>query len=176
MNNPYYDSTLQNDPKTNWGSVAGGVIGLGLNAYRTANQGLYLNQQIAPSQYDLNSAPSYTAGAANSEAVNSKIQNATAGEVLGGAGTGAAIGTQILPGIGTAAGAVIGGIVSAVGGDARGTRQQHERQAALRRVIGAQQSYNTQNINFRNLQNQREDYLRRINPYNRDYAVNQTRF
>lgn len=187
MNNPYFDSTLQDaypnvswhskqtPNSTDWGGAAAGALGLGLNAYGMSQQGLHLNQGIAQSQYDLNSAPSYTAGNAQNEASNAHIQGLTGGEVLGGAAQGAAIGTAI-PVIGTAVGAVIGGGVAAIGGALRGNRQQREQAAALRRVMAAQQQYNTQDVAFRSQQNQRQDYLRRINPYNREYAVNQTRF
>lgn len=189
MSNPYFDPTIQDQyydtgsslpkkpgPNVDWTGAATGIAGLGLNAYAMANQGRRLNQGIAPSQYDLNSAPSYTGGNAQYEASTAKSQGATGGEVLGGTSQGAAAGTAILPGIGTAVGAVVGAASSLIGGAARADRQRKEREAALRRVAGAQLQYNAQDVAFRNQQNQMQGYFRRVNPYNREYAVNQTRF
>lgn len=187
MNNPYFDPTLQDaypdvswHPKQlsntpDWSSAGIGALGLGLNAYGMSRQGLNLNQGIAPSQYDQNFAPSYTAGAAQNEAVSSRPQGTTVGETLGGITQGLAIGSEFGP-AGAAAGAFIGGVSSIIGGESRAARQRKEREAALRRVLGAQKQYNTQDVAFRNQQNQRQEYLRRINPYNREYAVNQTHF
>lgn len=197
MSNPYFDPTIQDQyydtggtmpkkpgPNIDWSGVASGIAGLGLNAYAMANQGnRRLNQGIAPSQYDLNSAPAYTAGNAQYEASTAKSQGATGGEIASATGQGAATGASIgsvIPGIGTAVGAAVGGVVGAasslIGGGARAARQRKEREAALRRVAGAQQQYNAQDVAFRNQQNQMQEYYRRMNPYNREYAVNQTHF
>jgi|SRR5882672_6253527 len=176
-NSPGYGMERSN-PATgaDYAGAAVGALGLGLQTYGMTQQRLGLrNSQIAPSQYDLNSAPSYTAGAAQSQAINSKPHGINGGEVLGGAAQGAAIGSMV-PVIGTAVGAVAGAGIAAVGGLIRGGKQRREREAALQRVLGSQQQYNAQNVAFRNQQNQQQEYLRRINPYNREYAVNQTRF
>lgn len=156
-------------------SLAQGAMGVIGNYMNMANQSLNLNSQIAPSQYDPNSAPTYTAGQAQAEASAAMPQGANGGEILGGALQGASAGSAF-----GAPGAVVGGVVGALssvfGGESRAEKQRKEKEAALQRVMAAQQMYNTQDVSFRNQQNQREDYLQRINPYNREYNVYKTRF
>lgn len=75
---------------------------------------------------------------------------------LKGAGSGASIGTSILPGWGTAIGAVVGGVAGAIGGGNRARREQEEWDK-----IQA-----IQNSNFKDLQMNRSSYLyRQFNPY-----------
>ncbi len=155
----------------NWGSAPqiAGAAGSILNAYNTANQKLNLgNQQIAPSQIDQNSAPTYTAGGAYNEAHDAEVNKLGAGEVAAGTAQGFASGGPI--------GAAVGFVSSIVGGMSREEAQRKAKRDALRRAMAAQQQYNQQDVTFRGQQNQQRDYLRRINPYNREYVVNQTRF
>lgn len=180
--NPYFKpiANAGGQPKTesNFGAgwdVANGVLGLAGNYMNMANQSLNLNTNIAPSQYDQNSAPTYTAGQAQIEASNATPQRASGGELLGGALQGAGAGAALGP-AGMVVGGVVGALSSAFGGESREEKQRREKQIALQKVMASQQLYNSQDVSFRNQQNQREDYLQRMNPRGREYNVYKTRF
>lgn len=142
-----------------------GIVSAGLgaaqlvgNAVGMANQSLNLDQQIAPPMYDQSMKPVYTGGAAYNQAANARPQGATGGEVLSGVGTGASIGSSILPGWGTAIGAVAGGAISLIGGGARKNRQRRERNRALARARASQQQFNSADQQFRDQQARQLDY------------------
>jgi hypothetical protein len=125
--------------------------------------------------YSPDVAPSYQLGEYFNKVYAARPKGASAGEVLGTAGkmaaTGAQIGTAIMPGIGTAIGALGGAVMGTQGaliaGAIKKRRQTREREKALGKLTKAQQEYNTAAQEFSQAQMARQDYLRRSDPYRR---------
>lgn len=125
--------------------------------------------------YSPDVAPSYQLGEYFNKVYAARPKGASAGEVLGTAGkmaaTGAQIGTAIMPGIGTAIGALGGAVMGTQGaliaGGIKKRRQTREREKALGKLTKAQQEYNTAAQEFSQAQMARQDYLRRSDPYRR---------
>jgi hypothetical protein len=139
-----------------------GAASLGLQAFGMSQQVLGL-PQVTPQSYDPNVQPTYNLGQVYNQAAFAKPQGATGGEILGGVGQGAALGTQIAPGIGTAVGAVVGGLASLIGGGARKRRQEREKERAMRGLAEQQQAFNRASGNFVTQQNYMEDYIDQLN-------------
>lgn len=107
--------------------------------------------------------PVYTAGQTYNQASLSQPKGASGGEILSAAGQGAAAGTTIMPGIGTAVGAVVGAGISIFGGSRRKKKQKREKQKALNQVANRQQEFNTASESFAEQQLATDDYYRRLN-------------
>jgi len=145
-------------------SDIGGIAGQRLNLGTPAPQ--YFAQGVDPS---------YQGGDYYSRAALMQPQGATSGEILGtagkAAGTGASIGTMILPGLGTligaGIGAVAGGIGAGIGGGVRKRRQRRERETALQMGQAQQQEFNIAQNAFNQQQAAMAGYQQRINPYRR---------
>jgi len=152
-----------------WSGAAMGVAGAGMLAADTigmANQSLNLGD---PEQqyFDGESEPTYNLGQYYSQAASSKPQGATGGEVLGQTAKYAALGTQIMPGLGTAIGAGVGALSSLIGGGVRKRKQRGERQKALGKVATQQQNYNTASKDYWENLISEHGYRERANPYKR---------
>jgi hypothetical protein len=182
--NPYYSETLVKavnsipqtpkqriDPTQ---AIMGG-IGLASNFIGMANQGLGLNTNIGPMRTDSSMAPTYNAGDLWNEASSARPQGASGGEILNGAGQGAAAGAAFGP-IGAGIGAVAGGVGTAITGGIRKRKQQKEQNSAMRQVQQAQQDFNTADVSFRNQRNQMEDYNQRMNSNNRLYNLYRSQY
>lgn len=153
MANPLWIENL----KSNAGAIAGGAVALAGN-YAGMNQGLGLNPNPEQMRSDSTMRPTYNLGSAWNQASSASPQGATGGEIFAGVGQGATIGSQILPGVGTAIGGLVGGIGSAIAGGARRRRQRDEKERAMRKLVSAQGQYNQADVSFRNQQNLMEDY------------------
>ena len=142
----------------NTGVTAGlGALSLASQGIGMANETLGLRDAPAQ-QYTPGVRPMYGLGQSYNEASGARPQGATGGEILSGIGQGASIGTSIVPGIGTAVGAVLGGLTSLIGGGIRKRRQQRERSRALRRLGAQQADYNQASSAYAQRQNMLEDY------------------
>lgn len=152
-------------------NAVGGAVSIASNAINMANQGLNLNTNVAPIQYDQSMKPTYTAGQLSADAARAKPQGATWEEVLSSAGTGAATGASI----GGVWGGVIGGVVGAgaslIGGGSRQSKQRKEKRRALGKANAAGQQYNQADIAFRDRTARMEDYNEKNNMNNRLYNL-----
>lgn len=151
----------------NYGGAIAGAASLGLNAYGMSRQGLNLPQYDTSLQYSSTGQPSYS-GEIENTATGARVQRgATGGEIGAGAASGALAGTSVLPGWGTAIGAVVGAGAAIAGGAARGNRQQREKNRAFASAESYQSAYNTASKNFDQTQGAQIDYQRRTNNYRR---------
>jgi Sec-independent protein translocase protein TatA len=159
IKNPYYTGL-----EDFWHSPAAvtqagaGVASMGADIYGMSQQNLGLNN------------------ASYSQAATAKPQGINGGEVFGGAVKGAAVGTSILPGVGTAIGAGVGAIANIAGGVIRKNKQEDERDKALKAAALGQQQDNQRESSNRNQNLQQQSYYNSMNPYNREYNVYSTRF
>jgi hypothetical protein len=152
-------------------NAIGGAAALVGGAIGQANQQLGINTQMAPMQTDQFSKPVYTGGGLSNQISAAKPQGATGGEVLSGVGTGASVGTSILPGWGTLIGAAVGAGASLIGGGVRKKRQRRERSRAQGKLNQAQSQYNAADIGYRNRQAAQEDYLQKQDESSRMYNL-----
>ena len=146
--------------------AASGAAQIGLNAYGMSRQGLNLPRYDNSLQYSPNGRPSYS-GDSYITASNARAQKNSWGEVGSAAASGAAAGTAVLPGWGTAIGAVVATGAELIGSHARHVKQQHEKDRAMASAQSYQRLYNTATQGFQENQNAQTDYSRRVNQYNR---------
>lgn len=143
------------------GAISGGLGLVGTYA-NMVNQGLGLKAP-PPLERSATGEPVYTAGQTYNQAALAQPQGATGGEILSGAGQGAAAGTAIMPGIGTAVGAVVGAGISIFGGARRKRKQKDEKNKALSQVSNRQREFNRASEGFAEQQLAIDDYRRRLN-------------
>lgn len=126
-----------------------GALQLASDAVGMANQDLGLGQAPAPI-YMPGVDPTYQTGDFISKAFSARPRGASAGEILGSAGkgaaTGAGIGTMVGGPVGTLIGAGIGAaagaLSSGIGGGVRKRRQTRERNRAIDIAQSQQQQFN----------------------------------
>jgi hypothetical protein len=158
-----------------WAGAGVAAAGIGLDAANMASQRFNFGN-IAQSQTDSNSAPVYTAGQLSNQVSGAHPHGAQAGEIGSAVAKGAAAGTQVLPGWGTAIGAVYGLASSVIGGAIRKNQQQTEKDRAYGRVAAAQSLYNKQDEDYRRQQNQLYNYYNQNNAAGREYNIYRTHF
>ena len=160
---PHWDEFVNGNDggeSPDYGALAGGALGLASTFASTANEDLPLSQ-IPGTQRSATGQPVYNLGASYNEAYQSKPQGATGGEILSAAGQGAAAGTAVLPGIGTAVGAGIGALGSIISGGIRKSRERRQRRTALEQLATGQHDFNQASQAFDNQQLSLDDYYRR---------------
>jgi hypothetical protein len=153
-----------------WGNVAMGAATIAGDTIGMANQSLDLGN--APGL--VNSAtgqPYYNTGDFQNRASGAKVQGVRGGEVAIGGLKGAALGTQIMPGIGTAIGAAVGALGSTIGGWIRGSKQRREKRRALRQAQGKQVAFNEASSDFNQDMMARQQYRQSKDLTNRMYNL-----
>lgn len=157
---------LMSDPSSenflsdlDYSSLVSGGLGLAGTYMGIANQGLGLT---APPdlQRSATGEPIYNLGSSFNQAALSQPQGASGGEILSGAGQGAAAGSAFGP-IGTGVGAVVGGLTSVLGGNRRKRKQRAERRQAMAKIRLGQQDYNKASESFNTSRAALSDYRQR---------------
>lgn len=169
----YQEQHPQQKSNISAAGVANGVMGaasLAADTIGMANEKLNLNTNIAPVQNDPSQAPIYTGGQNFIDAANARPRGASGGEILKSAGAGAAAGVGF-GGIGAIVGAVVGAGAALIGGGARKRRQRREKQRAFNAALGAQRTFNTADLAYRQIQATMEDYYDNQNDNSRQYNV-----
>ncbi len=162
----------------NYGGMAADALALGGSYAGMTNQQLNLGQAPMES-VSATGQPVYNVGEFYNNAATTTAQGATGAEVLAtgaqGASLGAKIGTAILPGVGTAIGAIgvglIGAGVGIAGGQRRKNRQTAEIDRALDMASTKQESFNRDSAAFEQRQLASQGYANRMNNTNRLYNL-----
>lgn len=128
----------------------GGGIGLFNQFDSMQQQARQINTNAPGSETDSYGRPSYNLGGFAQSVDAIKPQGAQAGELLNGAAEGAQAGTAIMPGIGTAIGAGVGFIGSAISGGVRKREEERKKQLAQANLRTAQMQYNSSVMAFQN--------------------------
>lgn len=114
-----------------------GAIDLGLNIASMDDEAKSIATQAPSMMYDASGNPVYNL---NQFAINTnsiKPRGASAGEVLGGFGKGAAVGASlgnIIPGLGTVVGGAVGGVIGGIGSFFGGRRRKKKMREAKRKA------------------------------------------
>lgn len=136
-----------------YGKIANGIAGAGSligQAETIANQGRGLATNAPTQQTDAYGRPIFNLGGLQ-QTIDTKPQGANAGEVLGGALTGASSGAAFGP-VGAGVGFVVGGLSNLFAGGARKSAMQRNRDIAMANLQNAQKMYNSSMSMFNNKQ------------------------
>lgn len=170
------DSRLRRTPLTRdqranvYSQAITGGLQLATDAMTIANQPLGIGEAPAPI-YMEGFDPTYQTGDYAARAFGATPQGASAGEILGtagkGAATGASIGTTIGGPVGTLIGAGVGAVAGAlsagIGGGVRKRRQTREKERALSQVQSQQEQFNRAQAAFNEQQAAQFGYQQRRN-------------
>lgn len=151
-------------------AITGGVGLLG-DYLQTRNQSLGLPDRAPRAEYTPTGKPVYNVGGYYRAASQADPQGASAGELLGAAGQGAASGFAAAGPVGAVVGGVLGAGASYFGGAARKNKQVEERVKALNAAQEAQRNYNTELEKYDREQTMMQDYYNRLDMTDRLYNL-----
>lgn len=163
-----------NQRYTQLAGAAFGAANLFMGAKQMGDAANAINTTAPSEMVDASGRPVYNVGqfAADTQAIDP--QGATGGEILSGAGQGAAIGGAIVPGLGHAIGAVGGALVNVFGGARRKRKMREKKRARARNLSAKQGRYNRQMQSYNSERLAQESYQKGLDNTNRLYNIYNT--
>lgn len=171
------DQLYQQQQQMNqYGAIASQSAGLLGQFYSQAHQNDNINISAPDQQVDMYGKPTYNLGNFQQQISGINTKGASAGQLLGGAAQGAAIGANpalvaATGGLSIAIGAGVGAVGSAIGGAIGSARATRRKQLAQQSLMAAQRSYNSHMATYNDQQLGQQQYRDDQSPDNRMYNL-----